>query len=271
MTTTGAARYHKILNDIGPKIVIVEEAAEIFESHIASALSKHCQHLILIGDHVQLRPKPNVYKLEKEYRLDVSLFERLLNNNVEHVMLKCQHRMRPEISVLMNHFYRDQIENHESVHGRPDVMGTKANMFFIDHAWAEESVSDGHSKSNKHEAAYLIQLCKYLLKQEYIDDQITILTTYLGQMFEIKSAMRNAKLKNIRVSTVDNYQGEECDIILLSLVRSNNNGKIGFLAIENRICVALSRARLGMSSVLFVCALRDVPRDTFVSHFVLFQ
>jgi hypothetical protein len=246
MTTTGAARYHRVLQDIGPKIVMVEEAAEIFESHIASALSKHCQHLVLIGDHVQLRPKPNVYKMEREYHMDVSLFERLLKNNVEHVMLKCQHRMRPEISILMKHFYKAQIEDHVSVHNRPDVIGIKKNIFFVNHAWSEECVNEGHSKSNKHEADYMVQFCKYLLKQEYTKDQITILTTYLGQQFLIKNELKKAKIKDVRVSTVDNYQGEESDIILLSLVRSNNNGKIGFLAIENRICVALSRARLGL-------------------------
>jgi hypothetical protein len=80
MTTTGSSRYNEILKDIGPRIVIVEEAAEVFESHIVSSLSKHCQHLILIGDHVQLRPKPTVYKLATQFSLDVSLFERLVRN-----------------------------------------------------------------------------------------------------------------------------------------------------------------------------------------------
>jgi superfamily I DNA and/or RNA helicase len=52
-------------------------------------------------------------------------------------------------------------------------------------------------------------------------------------------------LSDVHVTVVDNYQGEENDIILLSLVRSNPEGRIGFLATENRVCVALSRARLG--------------------------
>lgn len=55
MTTTGASRYHAVIKDIKPRIVIVEEAAEVFEAHIVSALSKETEHLILIGDHVQLR------------------------------------------------------------------------------------------------------------------------------------------------------------------------------------------------------------------------
>ncbi|KAH9515715.1 NFX1-type zinc finger-containing protein 1 [Bulinus truncatus] len=61
MTTTGAAKHRKVLQNVGPKIVVVEEAAEVLEAHIVTALSRHCQHLILIGDHQQLRPKTEVY------------------------------------------------------------------------------------------------------------------------------------------------------------------------------------------------------------------
>jgi hypothetical protein len=87
MTTTGSSRYHSVLKDIGPRIVIVEEAAEVFESHIVASLSKNCEHLILIGDHVQLRPSPTVYKLAKDFNFDVSLFERLINNNTKKVRI----------------------------------------------------------------------------------------------------------------------------------------------------------------------------------------
>ncbi len=60
--------------------------------------------------------------------------------------------------------------------------------------------------------------------------------------------MRNVypNLQNVYITAVDDYQGEENDIILLSLVRSNSEGRIGFLKVENRICVALSRARKGL-------------------------
>ena len=85
MTTTGAARYHQVLRDIGPKIVVVEEAAEVLEAHIVSALSAQCEHLILIGDHVQLKPSTTVHTLAKDYQLDMSLFERLVENNIQKV------------------------------------------------------------------------------------------------------------------------------------------------------------------------------------------
>ena len=62
----------------------------------------------------------------------------------------------------------------------------------------------------------------------------------------IKKALLEKGLNKIKVQTVDNYQGEENEIVIVSLVRSNNNGKIGFVNMENRINVALSRARVGL-------------------------
>ena len=160
MTTTGASRYHTILKDIGPRIVIVEEAAEVFEAHIVSALSKDCEHLILIGDHVQLRPNPAVYRMAKEYKLDVSLFERLINNNAKRVMLKCQHRMRPEISTLMRHFYNEPILDHESVMKFENIIGLKKNVFFLSHKQPERKVEESTSKINMFEVTFLSKVKK---------------------------------------------------------------------------------------------------------------
>uniref|UniRef100_A0A2C9L1T1 DNA2/NAM7 helicase helicase domain-containing protein n=1 Tax=Biomphalaria glabrata TaxID=6526 RepID=A0A2C9L1T1_BIOGL len=105
MTTTGAAKYRKVLQSVGCRIIVVEEAAEVLEAHIVTTLNSNCQHLILIGDHQQLRPSPTVHKLAVDYNLEISLFERLVNNNVPHVTLSEQHRMRPEISQFVKHIY----------------------------------------------------------------------------------------------------------------------------------------------------------------------
>lgn len=92
----------------------------------------------------------------------------------------------------------------------------------------------------------------YLLQQGYNPDSITVLSLYAGQLLTIKNKIlklypeRGAIIRRIKIRTVDNYQGEENDIIILSLVRSNHNDQIGFLKASNRVCVALSRARHGM-------------------------
>ena len=247
MTTTCAARYRTILQKICPKIVLVEEAAEVLEAHIITSLTKGCQHLILIGDHQQLRPTPAVYELAKKYKLDVSLFERMVNVGIQQERLSVQHRMRPEIAALMKHIYKD-LENHESVEKYEDIKGMKKNMFFISHSQLEEPCGETHSHVNMHEAQFLVALCRYLLQQGYSSNQITLLTTYTGQMFAIRDCLqadKSEELERVRLTTVDNFQGEENDIILLSLVRSNKDEKVGFIKVENRACVALSRAKKG--------------------------
>ena len=257
MTTTCAAKYRSILKEIRPRIVIVEEAAEVLEAHIIASLTPGCQHLILIGDHQQLRPTPAVYDLAKRYKLDVSLFERMVNVGIQCETLNVQHRMRPEISALMKHIY-DDLENHESVEKYEDIKGMKKNMFFISHNYTEVSCYQSHSHVNEHEAKFLVALCRHLMQQGYKADQITLLTTYTGQMYAIRDCLQkedalkeplkpenDSSFRGVRVTTVDNFQGEENDIILLSLVRSNKDEKVGFIKIVNRACVALSRARKG--------------------------
>ena len=248
MTTTWAAQNHKLVRQLRPRVVIIEEAAELFEAHIISCLTKYCQHLILIGDHQQLRPNPSVYKLSKEYSLDVSLLERMIEAGVPYNRLSVQHRMRPEISKIFRHIY-DGLEDHTSVTEYENIKGVTKNLFFIDHD-VRESVHDNvHSKVNQHEAELLVELCLYLLRQGYKSTQITILTTYTGQMFVVRDLVKEKKdefPESPRVSSVDNFQGEENDIILLSLVRNNEEENIGFLKTKNRVCVALSRARKGL-------------------------
>ncbi|KAK3589667.1 hypothetical protein CHS0354_015171 [Potamilus streckersoni] len=244
MTTTCAVRYQPVLQEIGPRIIIVEEAAEILESHVITTLSEHCQHLILIGDHEQLRPNPATYTLAKDYKLDISLFERMVNNGIQCDCLEEQHRMRPEISMLLQHIYRN-LRDHESLAEYEHIRGVGSNIFFIDHTQEELPDADQKSHLNKHEARYVAALCKYLLRQGYSPNQITVLTTYYGQLFCLNNMMTTSDFNGVKVTVVDNYQGEEKDIILLSLVRSNREGRIGFLKISNRICVALSRAKKG--------------------------
>ncbi|GFU24715.1 NFX1-type zinc finger-containing protein 1 [Nephila pilipes] len=243
MTTTGAAKYRNILQHLNPKIVIVEEAAEILESHIVTSLTQHTQHVILIGDHQQLKPSPAVYALAFKYDLNVSLFERMVENGMECFRLNIQHRMRPEIAALLvPHIYED-LKNHESVIKYESMKGINKNVFFVSHHYNELQEFDSKSKVNHHEASFLIKLCKYILLQGYEPSQVTVLTTYSGQLFALKKLVGDGLLKSVRLTVVDNYQGEENDIILISFVRSNEEGEIGFLKVSNRVCVALSRAK----------------------------
>ncbi|CAL1285237.1 unnamed protein product [Larinioides sclopetarius] len=246
MTTTGAAKYRHIVQNLNPRIVIAEEAAEVLESHIITSLAKDTQHLILIGDHQQLRPNPTVHLLATKYGMNISLFERMIENGLDFYKLEIQHRMRPEIaSLLVPHIYT-KLYNHEIVKTFENIKGVAKNVFFVNHAYYELSESDSKSKINVHEANFMLRFCKYLIMQGYKSSQITVLTTYSGQLSEFKKSPLISALPGIRFTVVDNYQGEENDIILISFVRSNEEGQIGFLKISNRVCVALSRARKGL-------------------------
>ncbi|ODM90748.1 NFX1-type zinc finger-containing protein 1 [Orchesella cincta] len=245
MTTTGAAKHHLLLEYAKPEIVIIEEAAEILEARLITSLTKDCKQLILIGDHLQLRPRPTVYELERKYHLNVSLFERMILNGVKMCTLKTQHRMRPEISDLITGSVYKTLYNHPSVREYPHVKGVLKSLFFVTHTQPEKHDPNLMSKSNQHEANFIVGLCEYLLLQGYLPTEITVLATYNAQVFLLQKLMP-VSCSEVEVTSVDSYQGEENKIILLSLVRSNPEDKIGFVGIENRVCVALSRAKHGL-------------------------
>lgn len=126
------------------------------------------------------------------------------------------------------------------------LQGLNTNLFFVEHTYREEHIKDGKSHQNQHEAMFIVAFCRYLLYQDYKPEQITILTTYTGQLHCLRKLMPASQFTGVKVHVVDKYQGEENDIVLLSLVRSNLQGKVGFLNIPNRVCVALSRAKKGL-------------------------
>ncbi|XP_063924289.1 NFX1-type zinc finger-containing protein 1-like [Zophobas morio] len=242
MTTSIAARWKDYLDKLKCPIVIVEEAAEVLEAHVVAALTNSCQHLILMGDHQQLQPISADYNIGKNYHLGISLFERMVRNKIQHYQLKMQHRMRPEISGLLKMKIYPYLEDHESVKGRPAILGVDKNVFFIDHQHPEETCNVT-TKKNTFEARFLVSFARYLILNGYTSSDIVILATYAGQLQELESLTQKEQfLKDVKVSTLDGFQGQEANIVLLSLVRSQG---IGFLAKQNRVCVALSRAKSG--------------------------
>lgn len=126
--------------------------------------------------------------------------------------------------------------------------GISRNMFFINHAKGESPKPGSRSLINHHEAAFIVQLASYLIQQGYLTSQVTILAMYGAQLQVIRSLIDKDSilLDGVHATTVDGFQGEENDIILVSFVRSNNAKYIGFLKTQNRINVGLSRAKKGL-------------------------
>eukprot|EP00442_Polarella_glacialis_P035764 CAMPEP_0115145248 /NCGR_PEP_ID=MMETSP0227-20121206/62004_1 /TAXON_ID=89957 /ORGANISM="Polarella glacialis, Strain CCMP 1383" /LENGTH=1642 /DNA_ID=CAMNT_0002554733 /DNA_START=528 /DNA_END=5456 /DNA_ORIENTATION=- len=246
MTTTAVSKYQQLLKELRPEVVVVEEAAEVLEAHILTALHARTQHVVLIGDHQQLRPSTAVYRLSKNFHLDVSLFERLIHNGAAHVTLQQQRRMHPSVSRLIKPLY-PLLRDHESTSEYPEVMGVNARCYFMRHHHFEDDDDAGHSKQNTFEANFISALCAHLVKSGYDESKITVLSPYLGQVRLLKNKLkRDPTTGGVAVQAVDNFQGEENDIIVVSLVRSNRKNQMGFVAVDNRINVALTRARHGM-------------------------
>jgi len=252
MTTTGFSKYRGLLAGLQPKVVLIEEAAETLEAPVTVACLPSLQHLILVGDHKQLRPHCHVKAHEdKPYYFNVSLFERMVNNRVEFDTLSKQRRMIPEIRRILHPIYGNLITDHASVLDpakRPNVPGMGGvNSFFFTHQWGEQR-DDQMSAFNPDEVEMIVGFVEYLVYNGVETEDITVLTFYNGQRKRILSTLRRSVSltgRRFNVVTVDSYQGEENKVVIISLVRSNDKGQIGFLSIDNRVCVALSRAQCG--------------------------
>jgi len=282
-TTNAAAKHRDLLAAANAKVLIVEEAGEVLENHVLASLPSEAEHLIMIGDHRQLRPKieNNDLSCEKsgaEHRLNISLFERLIKRGLPHGTLLTQHRMHPDIARLVHGTYPNLKDGAKTVNLEP-VRGLLRRLQFITHDKPEDTAGtdvSSKSKSNSAEVPLVVNAVKYLCENGYGEANMVVLTSYVAQLMKITDALREAKLgadigerdrdqldddaldaveiaggarrqnKRIRVAVVDNFQGEEADIVIVSLVRSNGDADIGFLKNENRVNVLLSRARQGM-------------------------
>lgn len=194
-TTTAAAKYAADLRDAAPGVVPVEEAGEILESHILTALSPTTKQLILIGDHKQLRPKYSNYAISVEkgdgYDLNRSMFERLVLANYPRTTLSKQHRMCPEISSLIKHLTYPNLQDATKTLKRTMVRGIQDRVVFSNHSYPEvetHELTDRRdpdsktSKSNKFETDLVLKCIRYLGQQGYGTDKLVILTPYLGQL-----------------------------------------------------------------------------------------
>lgn len=194
-TTTAAAMYTNLITSAQPDVVIVEEAGEIQESHVLTALTPSVKQLILIGDHKQLRPKINNYNLTVEkgegYDLNRSLFERLVLQGHPHTTLQKQHRMHPDISILVKELTYPDLEDGPKTMAREPLRGLEDRVIFVNHNHPElqnEKIADRRdqgsksSKENPFEAQMVLKTVKYLAQQGYGTSDIVVLTPYLGQL-----------------------------------------------------------------------------------------
>uniref|UniRef100_A0A8C9VAK4 NFX1-type zinc finger-containing protein 1-like n=1 Tax=Scleropages formosus TaxID=113540 RepID=A0A8C9VAK4_SCLFO len=241
MTTAGVARYRKLLQEIRPGVILVEEAQEVPEAHVVTTLTSACQHLILIGDRQQFCPCPPGYEQDKTLLLERSLFERLIQEGFPSVRLENQHRMHPDIAQILTPHIYNKLNNQNSVEEK--IKGVTTNIFFLDHKHHEEIMHRGQGHQNLHEVSFMKSLCQYLIYQGYRASQITVLTPCEGQIVCLRKCMPKSTFLGVKVCLVDEFQGRENDIIILSLVRSDMEGQADLWKNSKYIGIALSRAK----------------------------
>ena len=248
--------------------LFIDEAAQALEAACWIPI-RRVSRVILAGDHCQLPPTVKSIAALKG-GLGKTLMERIVENKPEVVtLLRTQYRMNEQIMRFSsNWFYGGKVESapqikyrgildydipiewRQTTDGAPADASTASGQ-----RWGEEFVGESFGRINKQEAQLTLQtLQDYFTKigkQRILDERIDVgvVSPYRAQVQYLRHLLRQQEFfkpfrKLISVNTVDGFQGQERDIILISLVRSNAEGEIGFLRDLRRMNVAMTRARM---------------------------
>jgi hypothetical protein len=275
--------------------VIVDEAGRATPPELLVPIVRG-RRIVLVGDHRQLPPIIG-RDLDEAIRgagdvrrdvLEVSLFQELIERVADKLVqlpLTIQYRMHPAIGTLIGEcFYADVglengVDEEERQHGlswakRPVIWYSTKRLS------NHRDVQSGYSRQNQAEVDAIVALLDRI-ETSYAeagiwDRTVGVITGYLAQKAALRQKIlarqeRWSHLKEVEVDTVDAYQGRERDIIIYSVVRSNPEGKIGFLRDERRLNVALSRARqlliiVGDEDVEFANVQGSNPFNTVIRH-----
>ncbi|KAK9733643.1 hypothetical protein RND81_04G081100 [Saponaria officinalis] len=265
MTCTHAALKRKDFLHLGFKYdnLLMEESAQILEieTFIPMLLQRQedgyarLKRCILIGDHHQLPPVVKNMAFQKYSHMDQSLFTRFVRLGIPYIELNAQGRARPSIAKLYNWRYR---ELGDLPYVKQGAIFQKANAgFCYDYQLVDVPEYHGKGESapspwfyqNEGEAEYIVSVYIYMRLLGIPANKISILTTYNGQKLLIRDVISRRCVPYDfigppnKVATVDKFQGQQNDFILLSLVRTRF---VGHLRDVRRLVVAMSRARLGL-------------------------
>jgi predicted RNA-binding Zn-ribbon protein involved in translation (DUF1610 family) len=257
--TCATAATSSITNDEAYDMVILDEANK---ARIDEALP--CLRLgaavVMVGDHKQLPPVEDdaIYQIVEDHPdleeiVDTSLFQRCWEKGVPEqarCLLVEQHRMHPEISsYISSASYDNQLENapevleYEYVTRRPFPVA----LHMVDTAGlrgGRERRGAGGALRNDAEVRVCAQVVRILDERADPELSLAVIAMYADQVDRLRQALsRRHFRRQVRIDTVDSFEGREEDMVVISLVRSNERGRIGFLRVPNRLNVAISRAR----------------------------
>ncbi len=212
--------------------LVIDEAGQCIEP-LAWCIFPLAEKIVLAGDHLQL--PPTVLSQEaSQLGFNKSILEISIDNISNVFLLNTQYRMREAIAGFSSaYFYEGLLQTATYLNN------TGKHIHFIDTAGTghnEEKGKDGHSLQNEGE----LQIVQKILEREQLDiSQTAFISPYAGQVAIAKEMLPNG----MRISTIDSFQGQEKENIILSLVRSNDENEIGFLKDYRRMNVAITRAK----------------------------
>ena len=254
-TLSGAA--NKLLFRQHFATLFIDEAAQALEAACWIAIRK-ADRVIFAGDHCQLPPPIKCIEAARG-GLDQTLMEKVVTNKPVSVsLLKVQYRMNEAIMRFPSEwFYNNQLESAPEVRHR-GILDYDTPMVWIDTSeleFHEEFVGESFGRINKPEADLLIQELKNYIQRigenRVFDERIDfgLISPYKAQVQYLRNKIKSSSFfrpfrELITINTVDGFQGQERDVIFISLVRANENGQIGFLNDLRRMNVAITRARM---------------------------
>ncbi len=248
----------ELLGDRQFDLVVIDEACQCTLPSVWQAVLR-ADRLILAGDHCQLPPTVLSDQAVKA-GMGISLMERLIDREGEGIFrrLIVQYRMHESIMRFSSDTFYDgtlvadaSVKSHRlcDLNDVTETRLTSDPIEFIDTAGAEfdEQVeADGESKFNPKEANLIVHLVRELVENGIAPHQIGVIAPYAAQVRLLRGRLDLAELE---IDTVDGFQGREKEVILLTMVRSNDRGEIGFLAEIRRTNVAMTRARRKLIAV----------------------
>lgn len=257
-TLTGAG--HKLLKNKRFGTVVIDEAAQALTPACFIPMQK-ADRVIMAGDHCQLPPTVKSAEAMK-LGLAETLFERVMANKSVSHMLEVQYRMPDRIMRFSaQQFYDDRLRAAPEV-AKQQLAPTIENLEFVDTAgcgFEEARNPESRSTANPEEAQLLLRHLAMLFNQLEKENpeilkppfSVGIIAPYKEQVRHLKRQLQGSPMLSsyasfISIKTVDGFQGQERDVIYISLVRSNSKGDIGFLRDTRRMNVALTRARKKM-------------------------
>ena len=257
IASTLVSSNHRLLNGRRFGTLFIDEAAQALEAACWIAIRK-ADRVVLAGDHCQLPPTIKCYEAARG-GLERTLMEKVVSNKPAVVsLLKVQYRMHEEIMKFPSQwFYNGELEAASEVRYR-GILDWDIPIHWIDTSemdFKEEFVGETFGRINKAEADLLLSELKIYINRisgnRILEEKIDfgIISPYKAQVQYLRSKIKaDASLKPYRslftVNTVDGFQGQERDVIFISLVRANEEGQIGFLNDLRRMNVAITRARM---------------------------